>query len=230
MEVVFGEKKSDVMNKMAQKKKNNDEGKWDPKELLRLTYLPFEELAIFHAYQCKNPKPNILLLKEMVGDCIHMTVQKTSGLQKNLAKTQMSWDNWERVRMTIIAEAIVLVRSGVLDSIEDMRMSNNPVTESELPDGWDFYFNGKDMTGFRGYAAVDSIHSNLKPRGTEANIPALKELVQRLGTSPVHFAMSDLKRACENHDRYFIKTGILCETVALVLSGVLGNIEITQKE
>ena len=61
-----------------------------------------------------HQKPNIAALKEAVNDLCQMTMQKTAGQRKN-GKCDISWDNLERVKFTIICEATLLVLSGRLD-------------------------------------------------------------------------------------------------------------------
>ncbi len=62
-------------------------------------------------------EPNIPALKEAVDDLCHMTMQKTAGQRKG-KKGDVSWDNLERVKFTIICEATLLVLSGKLDGLE----------------------------------------------------------------------------------------------------------------
>ena len=63
-------------------------------------------------------KPNITALKEAVSDLCRMTMQKTAGQRKN-KKNDLSWDNLERVKFTIIAEATLLYLSGKLNELEE---------------------------------------------------------------------------------------------------------------
>jgi hypothetical protein len=44
-------------------------------------------------------------------------MQKTAGQRKN-KKGDISWDNLERIKFTIICEAVLLVLSGKLDGLE----------------------------------------------------------------------------------------------------------------
>ena len=62
-------------------------------------------------------KPNIAALKEAVNDLCRMTMQKMAG-QRRGVKKDLSWDNMERVKFTIICEAVLLVLSGKLDKPE----------------------------------------------------------------------------------------------------------------
>lgn len=61
--------------------------------------------------------PDIFALKEAVNDLCQMTMQKTAGQRKN-KKGDISWDNLERIKFTIICEAVLLVLSGKLDGLE----------------------------------------------------------------------------------------------------------------
>lgn len=64
-----------------------------------------------------HQKPDIPALKEAVNDLCRMTMQKTAGQRKG-KKGDISWDNLERVKFTIICEAVLLVLSGKLDKME----------------------------------------------------------------------------------------------------------------
>ena len=83
------------------------------------------ELAIMSFLQPGHgQKADILLLKEAVHDLCQMTMQKTAGQKRPNGKGKynekdLSWDNLERVKFTIICEAVLLVLSGKLDVLED---------------------------------------------------------------------------------------------------------------
>lgn len=154
-------------------------------------------------------KPDIPLLKEEAGNLIRMAVQLSSGQQAGSPKSHMNWDNLERVRMTVIAEGIKLARSGLLDSLEGKTLSTKPPTFEEYPT-WDFYFKKNRWD----YQRENSIMEFLKPRKCEANIEALKETVEQLASIP-----PDCERKREQKSNV-----ILCEAVALVLSGLLEEI------
>lgn len=62
--------------------------------------------------------PNIGALKEAVSDLCRMTTQKTAGQGRYGHRSDISWDNLERVKFTIICEAVLLVLSGKLDELE----------------------------------------------------------------------------------------------------------------
>lgn len=76
------------------------------------------EMALWSFLQPgSHQHPNISVLKEAVNDLCHMTMQKTAGQRKG-KKGDISWDNLERVKFTIICEAVLLVLSGKLDELE----------------------------------------------------------------------------------------------------------------
>lgn len=84
----------------------------------------FTELAMWSFLQPGHgQKADIPLLKEAVHDLCQMTMQKTAGQKKPSGKGKykekdISWDNLERVKFTIICEAVLLVLSGKLDQLE----------------------------------------------------------------------------------------------------------------
>ena len=84
----------------------------------------FTTLAIWTYLQPGHgQQANIPLLKEAVHDLCQMTMQKTAGQKKpngkgKYAEKDLSWDNLERVKFTIICEAVLLVLSGKLDELE----------------------------------------------------------------------------------------------------------------
>lgn len=65
-----------------------------------------------------HQQPNIEALKEAVNDLCHMTMQKTAGQGRYGHRSDISWDNLERLKFTIICEAVLLVLSGKLDELE----------------------------------------------------------------------------------------------------------------
>ena len=76
------------------------------------------EMALWSFLQPgSHQHPNISVLKEAVNDLCHMTMQKTAGQRKG-KKGDISWDNLELVKFTIICEAVLLVLSGKLDELE----------------------------------------------------------------------------------------------------------------
>lgn len=64
-----------------------------------------------------HQRPDIPALKDAVNELCQMTMQKTAGQRKGKAG-DVSWDNLERVKFTIICEATLLVLSGKLDELE----------------------------------------------------------------------------------------------------------------
>lgn len=83
----------------------------------------FTELALWSFLQPgAHHKPNVGALKEAVEQLCQMTMQKTAGQEnprtgKKYGNKDISWDNLERVKFTIICEAVLLVLSGKLDSL-----------------------------------------------------------------------------------------------------------------
>lgn len=118
--------------------------------------------------------------------------------------------------MSILAEAIKLARSGLLDDLADEGRSESLATVEEYPT-WDFLFKKNNWD----YQKAGSVFNYLKPHNIEADeadIAALKESVGRLAMIP-----SRDWRTEYNPEREMLKNSILCEAAALVLSGVLGN-------
>ena len=76
---------------------------------------PMEDFSIWAAAQGGEPfDPD--LLEELVTDLVHMTTQKTAGQRKDKPK-DLSFENLERIRMGILAEATMLVMQGGMDII-----------------------------------------------------------------------------------------------------------------
>lgn len=69
-------------------------------------------------FQTGGQQADIPLLKELVGQWIQMTTQKTAGQRQCKRPEDLSWDNLERVKMGILCEAVALVLSGKLDELE----------------------------------------------------------------------------------------------------------------
>ena len=76
---------------------------------------PLKDLSTWAMLQRGGQKSNIPLLRELVGQLVQMTTQKTAGQRGG---KDLSWDNLERVEMGIICEAVALVLSGDLDKLE----------------------------------------------------------------------------------------------------------------
>lgn len=76
---------------------------------------PLEDFSIWAAAQGGEPfDPD--LLEELVTDLLHMATQKTAGQRKDSPK-DLSFENLERIRMGILAEATMLVMQGGMDII-----------------------------------------------------------------------------------------------------------------
>ena len=78
-----------------------------------------EDFSMWTMLQRGGQKSNIPALKELVGEWVKMTTQKTAGQRKDQPK-DLSWDNLERVKMGILCEAVALVLSGDLDKLEKL--------------------------------------------------------------------------------------------------------------
>lgn len=76
---------------------------------------PLEDFSVWAAAQGGEPfDPD--LLEELVTDLLHMATQKTAGQRKDSPK-DLSFENLERIRMGILAEATMLVMQGGMDII-----------------------------------------------------------------------------------------------------------------
>lgn len=100
----------------------------------RMNPIPLEDFSIMICVT--HPKPcDLSVLRELVGDLIQMSTQKTSGLRVG---KDLSFDNLERVKMGILCEAVSLVNSGQLGEMEDAlrakqeRENPTPLTLEEL--------------------------------------------------------------------------------------------------
>ena len=62
-------------------------------------------------------KANVSALKEYVYDLIQLTTQKDAGQRGN--KKNISFDDLDMIKFSIICEATALVLSGKLDTLED---------------------------------------------------------------------------------------------------------------
>ena len=81
---------------------------------------PLEELGIWAAFQPgAHHKPNIKALKQAVNDLCHLTMQKTAGQKKYAKSGDLSFDDLDGIKWTILIEAVILVLSGKLDNMED---------------------------------------------------------------------------------------------------------------
>ena len=81
---------------------------------------PLEELGIWSAFQPgAHHNPNIKALKQAVNDLCHLTMQKTAGQKKYAKAGDLSFDDLDGIKWTILIEAVILVLSGKLDGMED---------------------------------------------------------------------------------------------------------------
>lgn len=68
-------------------------------------------------------KANYPALKEACMEMRQMIMQKTAGQRKDRPK-DIPWENWERVKVTIICEAMALVLSGEYEPKEEKKKWN----------------------------------------------------------------------------------------------------------
>lgn len=81
---------------------------------------PLEELGIRAMVQPgAHHKPDIRVLKQAVNDLCHLTMQKTAGQKKYTKSGDLSFDDLDGIKWTILIEAVILVLSGKLDGMED---------------------------------------------------------------------------------------------------------------
>ena len=86
--------------------------------MARLDPRPLEDFSMWAMLQRGGQKSNIPLLRELVGQWVQMTTQKTAGQRGG---KDLSWDNLDRVKMGILCEAVALVLSGDLDRLEVLK-------------------------------------------------------------------------------------------------------------
>ena len=86
--------------------------------MARLDPRPLEDFSMWAMLQRGGQKSNIPLLRELVGQWVQMTTQKTAGQRGG---KHLSWDNLGRVKMGILCEAVALVLSGDLDRLEALK-------------------------------------------------------------------------------------------------------------
>ena len=77
-----------------------------------------EDFSMWTMLQRGGQKSNIPMLRELVGQWVQMTTQKTAGQRGG---KDLSWDNLERIKMGILCEAVTLVLSGDLNKLEAMK-------------------------------------------------------------------------------------------------------------
>lgn len=81
---------------------------------------PLEELGVWAMLQPgAHHKPNVKALKQAVNDLCHLTMQKTAGQKKYAKAVDLSFDDLDGIKWTILIEAVILVLSGKLDGMED---------------------------------------------------------------------------------------------------------------
>lgn len=71
-------------------------------------------------------KANYPALKEACMEMRQMIMQKTAGQRKDRPK-DIPWENWERVKVTIICEAMALVLSGEYEPKEEGKSERKTV-------------------------------------------------------------------------------------------------------
>ena len=65
-----------------------------------------------------RPKGQLSRIKKACMEMRQMIMQKTAGQRKDRPK-DIPWENWERVKVTIICEAMALVLSGEYEPKEE---------------------------------------------------------------------------------------------------------------
>lgn len=81
-----------------------------------------EDFSMWTMLQRGGQKSNIPMLRELVGQWVQMTTQKTAGQRGG---KDLSWDKLERIKMGILCEAVALVLSGDLDKLEAPKDAND---------------------------------------------------------------------------------------------------------
>lgn len=72
--------------------------------------------TMWHFLMTHGQKENIPQLKSACYDLIQLMTQKTAGQREN-KKTDISFDDLDMIKETIIIEAVALVLSGKLDTL-----------------------------------------------------------------------------------------------------------------
>lgn len=78
---------------------------------------PLEDFTMWAMLQDGGQHFDPDLLESLVRDWIQLATQKTAGQRKD-KKSDLSWDNLERLKMGILGEAVALVLSGKLEIIK----------------------------------------------------------------------------------------------------------------
>lgn len=172
----------------------------------RLDPAPLEDFGLWSILQNWGRTTNIPLLKDLAGQWIRMATQKTAGQKQYAKKGDIDFENIERIRMGILWEAAALVFSGRLDKIEREADADGADRQEAIPP-----------------APGSSTWSALLHGAQRANIPQLKALVH-------HWVRRATQRTDRQEDRIYgtlenVKMAIVCEAVALVLSGELDKID-----
>lgn len=76
--------------------------------------------TMWHFMEMGGLKANYPALKEACMEMRQMIMQKTAGQRKDWPK-DIPWENWERVKVTIICEAMALVLSGEYEPKEEKK-------------------------------------------------------------------------------------------------------------
>ena len=89
---------------------------------------PLEDFAMWAMLQDGGQHFDPDLLESLVRDWIQLATQKTAGQHKD-KKSDLSWDNLERLKMGILGEAVALVLSGKLEIIKGEK-KNGPNSQA----------------------------------------------------------------------------------------------------
>lgn len=76
--------------------------------------------TMWHFMEMGGLKANYPALKEACMEMRQMIMQKTAGQRKDRPK-DIPWENWERVKVTIVCEAMALVLSGEYEQKEESK-------------------------------------------------------------------------------------------------------------
>lgn len=76
--------------------------------------------TMWHFMEMGGLKANYPALKEACMEMRQMIMQKTAGQRKDRPK-DIPWENWERVKVTIVCEAMALVLSGEYEPKEESK-------------------------------------------------------------------------------------------------------------
>lgn len=99
---------------------------------------PLEDFAIWAMLQKGRQESNIPYLKELVHDMVTMLTQKSNGrkggkgIPWEAGSKAIPFENFERIKMMIVCEAMALVLSGDIDKLQDALIQNVSDTYSEV--------------------------------------------------------------------------------------------------